>query len=51
MIGVFIQNQFGFRVNAPLGSALAFTVIAGSALILIAVAFLGKRALRPRSAS
>lgn len=49
MIGIFIQNQFGFRVNAPLGSALAFTVIAGSALILIAVAFLGSRVLRPRS--
>lgn len=51
MIGVFIQNQFGFRVNAPLGSALAFTMIAGSALILIAIAFLGSRALRPRSAA
>ncbi|MGE0239178.1 MAG: ABC transporter permease [Parvibaculaceae bacterium] len=49
MIGIFIQNQFGFRVNAPLGSALAFTMIAGSALILIAVAFLGNRVLRPLS--
>lgn len=49
MIGVFIQNQFGFRVNAPLGSALAFTMIAGSALILIAVAFIGRRVLSQRS--
>jgi len=27
MIGVLIQLQFGFRFNAPLGSALAFTMM------------------------
>ena len=46
MIGIFIQDQFGFRVNAPMGSALAFTVIAGSALILLAVGLGGVRLLR-----
>jgi len=28
MIGLFIQSQFGHRLNAPLGSAMSFTVIA-----------------------
>ncbi len=42
MIGVFIQNQFGFRVNAPLGSSMAFSVM----LISIAVVALFDMALR-----
>ncbi len=46
MIGVFIQDQFGFRVNAPMGSALAFTVIAGSAIILLLIGLGGARLLR-----
>lgn len=28
MIGLFIQSQFGHRLNAPLGSAMSFAVIA-----------------------
>jgi spermidine/putrescine transport system permease protein len=28
MIGLFIQSQFGHRLNAPLGAAMSFTVIA-----------------------
>lgn len=46
MIGVFIQDQFGFRVNAPMGSALAFTVIAGSAIVLLVIGLGGVRLLR-----
>ncbi len=51
MIGVFIQDQFGFRVNAPMGSALAFTVIACSAIILLVIglggAHLRRKGRRP----
>lgn len=47
-IGPFILNQFGFRVNAPLGSAMAFTMIAASALVLAAFALLGRLLLRQR---
>ena len=36
MIGLFIQSQFGHRINAPLGAAMSFTVIA---LCLLAIAF------------
>ena len=39
MIGVFIQNQFGFRVNAPLGSAMSITVVIISILIIGIVGF------------
>ncbi|MDH6233765.1 spermidine/putrescine transport system permease protein [Mesorhizobium soli] len=46
MVGVFIQDQFGFRVNAPMGSALAFTVIAGSAIILLIIGLGGGRLVR-----
>jgi spermidine/putrescine transport system permease protein len=38
MIGVFIQSQFGHRLNAPLGSAMSFTVIAVSVLAIGAFA-------------
>ena len=48
MIGTFIQYQYGSRFNQPLGSALAFTVIAISLLILVTIALVGKRILKPR---
>jgi len=48
MIGVLIQLQFGFRFNAPLGSALAFTMIAITILIIGLVALLLFRGLRAR---
>ncbi|MEP9390484.1 ABC transporter permease [Mesorhizobium sp. KR9-304] len=38
MIGVFIQNQFGNRLNSPLGSALSFVVIASCMVIVLAFA-------------
>jgi spermidine/putrescine transport system permease protein len=34
MIGTFIQFQFGLHFNAPLGSAMAFTMIATSVTII-----------------
>lgn len=49
MIGVLIQLQFGFRFNAPLGSALAFTMIAIAVLTIGLVALLLFRGLRVRS--
>jgi spermidine/putrescine transport system permease protein len=48
MIGVLIQLQFGFRFNAPLGSALAFTMIAIALLTVGIVAFALRKWLRPR---
>ncbi|MGD9742523.1 MAG: ABC transporter permease [Dongiaceae bacterium] len=38
MIGVFIQSQFGHRVDAPLGSAMSFTVIALSLAVILGFA-------------
>ncbi|MBA3447558.1 MAG: ABC transporter permease [Pseudaminobacter sp.] len=46
MIGVFIQNQFGNRLNSPLGSALSFVVIFGSLVIIMAFASLVLAATR-----
>jgi spermidine/putrescine transport system permease protein len=46
MIGTFIQFQFGLRFDAPLGSAMAFTVIAISVTIVGMAAFAIVRFLR-----
>ena len=48
MIGVFIQNQFGHRLNQPLGSAMAFSVIAMCLVIILLVNLLLSKALRPK---
>lgn len=46
MIGTFIQFQFGLHFNAPLGSAMAFTVIAISITIVGLITLAILRALR-----
>lgn len=48
MIGVFIQSQFGHRVNAPLGSAMSFAVIALSLAVILGFAALLRRLTRVR---
>lgn len=51
MIGMFIQNQFGFRVNAPMGAALAFTVIVMTVLLLGVITLAVRQYARWRLAS
>jgi len=48
MIGLFIQSQFGHRLNAPLGAAMSFTVIAICLLIIGIVSWLVFRVTRPK---
>jgi spermidine/putrescine transport system permease protein len=48
MIGVFIQSQFGHRLNQPLGSAMAFSVILISLLTVSIISLILKKALRPK---
>lgn len=48
MIGTFIEFQYGSRFNRPLGSAMAFVVIAFCVAIVGAVAYGARAALRPR---
>lgn len=48
MIGTFIEYQYGSRFNQPLGSAMAFTVIAICVLVVSAMAVLLQRSFRPR---
>jgi spermidine/putrescine transport system permease protein len=48
MIGTFIEYQYGSRFNQPLGSAMAFTVIAISVLVVAGMALLSRRLFRPR---
>lgn len=48
MIGVFIQSQFGHRLNQPLGAAMAFSVIAISVAVVVAVSMILRRVLRPK---
>jgi spermidine/putrescine transport system permease protein len=48
MIGTFIEFQYGSLFNRPLGSAMAFTVIAISVAILGCFAALAQLTLRPR---
>lgn len=47
MIGNFIESQFGLRMNAPLGSAMSFTMVALCMLVISGV-WLLSRLLRSR---
>jgi ABC-type spermidine/putrescine transport system permease subunit I len=42
MIGGSIQNQFGENFNWPLGSAIAFTMIALMAVVLLLLFLFGR---------
>lgn len=48
MIGSFIEYQYGSRFNQPLGSAMAFTVIAICVVLIGCTALVGRALLRPR---
>jgi spermidine/putrescine transport system permease protein len=48
MAGNFVESQFINRLNAPIGSALSFSLMASCSLILIAVRMLMTRLLKPR---
>ena len=48
MIGLFIQSQFGHRVNAPLGSAMSFTMVGICLLTIVIFALLVRRLCRVR---
>ena len=48
MMGVFIQVQFGLRFDAPLGAAMAFSVIAICLIIVGLLALILRRFLRAR---
>jgi len=48
MIGTFIEYQYGSRFNQPLGSAMAFTVIALCMFIIGVVAVIGRWVLKAR---
>jgi spermidine/putrescine transport system permease protein len=48
MIGVFIQMQFGLRFNAPMGAAMAFSVIAICVVMVGLVALLVRRTFRAK---
>ena len=46
MMGVIIQHQFGLRFNAPLGAAMAFTVIAVCMIIIGMLALALRQSLK-----
>jgi spermidine/putrescine transport system permease protein len=48
MMGILIQLQFGFRFNAPLGAAMAFTVIAVCLIVIGLMALLLRQTLKAR---
>jgi spermidine/putrescine transport system permease protein len=48
MVGNFIESQFVNRLNAPVGSALSFSVLAACLVTLAAATMLARRLLRPR---
>jgi len=48
MVGNFIESQFVNRLNAPVGSALSFSVLAACLVTLAGATFLARRLLRPR---
>jgi len=47
MMGNFIENQFSIGFNWPMGSAMSFTVLAASLLVILAFRHLLRRMLRP----
>jgi len=46
MIGLFIQSQFGHRVNAPMGAAMSFTMVAGCLVTIALFALILRRMTR-----
>jgi spermidine/putrescine transport system permease protein len=48
MVGTFIEFQYGSRFNRPLGSAMAFVVIAFCLAIVGGVTLAVRATLRPR---
>lgn len=48
MYGNFIQSQFGLRMNTPAGAAMSFTLLAVSAVVLVALGLVLRAAVRPR---
>jgi ABC-type spermidine/putrescine transport system permease subunit I len=48
LLGVFIQGQFTQRLNPPMGSAMAFTMVAASLAVVVAVTVGLKQALKYR---
>jgi spermidine/putrescine transport system permease protein len=48
MVGNFIESQFVNRLNAPVGSALSFSVLAACLVTLAGATFLARRLLGPR---
>ncbi len=48
MIGNFVESQFVNRLNAPVGSALSYTMLAMSLVVLIALRVGMRGVLRPR---
>jgi len=46
-MGNFIENQFSIGFNWPMGSAMSFTVLAASLLVILAFRHLLRRMLRP----
>jgi spermidine/putrescine transport system permease protein len=49
MMGVIIQHQFGLRFNAPLGAAMAFTVIAVCMIIIGTLGLALRQSLKVRA--
>lgn len=47
MMGHFIETQFSLGFNWPMGSAMSFTVLAASLLVVLAFRFLLRAGLRP----
>ena len=47
MMGTFIERQFSLGFNWPLGSAMSFSVLAASLLVVLAAQLVLQRALRP----
>jgi spermidine/putrescine transport system permease protein len=48
MVGNFIESQFVNRLNAPIGSALAYSVLVTCLIVLIVFRLARSRLLRPR---
>ena len=49
LMGVIIQHQFGLRFNAPLGAAMAFTVIAICVIIIGTLGLTLRQSLKARA--
>lgn len=47
LMGTFIENQFSFGFNWPLGSAMAFTTMFATLILVLVVRVILRRVLRP----